>query len=165
MEESVPVKKENIVQIDPSDFKVAEVEASPPVGVKEEMFPVGETAMAVPAQEEIKEEVRLPDTIEKLQETIPMAAEVLQETSPVKIIVRVRSVLKVRAKPSINGEVVGSLKNNDIRVLVKEVEGWYKVEHIDGRTGWISQRYSHKIDDGSNIMNMIVNNHQVVSLL
>ena len=91
------------------------------------------------------------------EETKAMMAEVERETSmsegesgvaPIKIIVKVNSLLKVRSTPSLNGKVVGSLKNNDVRVMVNEVEGWYKVEHMDGRTGWISQKYSHKINGG-----------------
>ena len=91
------------------------------------------------------------------EETEAMMAAVERETTmdevedinaPVKVIVKVNSLLKVRSTPSLNGKVVGSLKNNDVRVMVKEVEGWYKVEHMDGRTGWISQKYSHKINGG-----------------
>jgi hypothetical protein len=91
------------------------------------------------------------------EETEAMMAEVEREiampeasdmAAPVTIIVKVKSLLKVRSTPSLDGKVVGSLKNNDVRVMVKEVEGWYKVEHMEGRTGWISQKYSHKVNGG-----------------
>ncbi|MGV7221435.1 MAG: SH3 domain-containing protein [Nitrospinales bacterium] len=83
----------------------------------------------------------------EVEAEIPMA-EVEEGSAPVKIIVKVNSLLKVRSTPSLGGKVVGSLKNNDVRIMVKEVEGWYKVEHMDGLTGWISQKYSHKMNGG-----------------
>ena len=144
------------------EVKVAPVEASPPVLAKARPAPAVGTEMAAPFLPEKRAVARLPETIARPKTVVPIAAKVAREKLLVKIIVQVRSSLKVRARPSLNAKIVGRLKNNDIRVLVKEVNGWYKVEHIDGRTGWISQRYSKKFDDGSDIINMITDNHQAV---
>jgi hypothetical protein len=113
-----------------------------------------------PSTEMVTPEVEIPaepvPTVTE-EDTEAMMAEVKAEipmeeddqvSAPVKIIVKVNSLLKVRSTPSLDGKVVGSLKNNDVRIMVKEVEGWYKVEHIDGMTGWISQKYSHKVNGG-----------------
>ena len=144
--------------------KFAAVEASPSVVEKEEILPAVVAKMADLSPAGIKEEASMPETFARKQDAVPMVAEVLHDKTPVKIVVRVRSFLKVRSEPSLEGKVVGRLKNNDIRVLVNEVEGWYKVEHIDGRTGWISQRYSHKVDNGSSILHKIPVYRQVASL-
>lgn len=112
-----------------------------------------------PTSEMEAPEVEMSDPVPTVtqEETEAMMAEVEREIAMpevesgnalVKVIVKVNSLLKVRATPSLNGKVVGSLKNNDVRVMVNEVEGWYKVEHMDGLTGWISQDYSHKLNGG-----------------
>lgn len=168
-EELAAVQETNGMRPDVPPETVPAVEAPAPAAEEEEPLPetVIEKAaneMAEPPQAE-SEEARLPETASKTQSAAPMAAEVRRSSVPVKVIVKVRSYLKVRSKPSLDGQVVGRLKNNDIRVMVKEVEGWYKVEHIDGHTGWISQRFSRKINDGSEIINMTTDNFKVVSYL
>jgi hypothetical protein len=143
--EPTPPAKEMVTKVEESRI-MGDVDSLP-------LAPTGEiatTEMENPA--EVSESV--PTVTE--EETQAMMAEVEAETvmavktvsAPVKIIVKVKSLLKVRSTPSITGKVVGGLKNNDVRIMVKEVEGWYKVEHMDGRTGWISQKYSHKMNDG-----------------
>ena len=72
---------------------------------------------AEPPQAE-KKEAPLPETTAMKVEEAPVVSKaIFDNASPVKIIVKVRSSLKVRSKPSLDGKVVGSLKNNDIRIL------------------------------------------------
>ena len=111
-------------------------------------LPLAPTGEVEPPKMEMPAEVSEPEPVITNEETEEMMAAVERETAPIKVIIKVNSLLKVRSTPSLNGKVVGSLKNNDVRVMVNEIEGWYKVEHMDGRTGWISQKYSHKMNGG-----------------
>jgi hypothetical protein len=140
----------------PAEEMVAKLE-QPPVMGHVDSLPLAPTSEVEPPEMEIPSELNEPAPTVTEEETKAMMAEVEAEIpmeevesgiAPVKIIVKVKSLLKVRSTPSLTGKVVGSLKNNDVRVMVKEVEGWYKVEHMDGLTGWISQKYSHKMNGG-----------------
>jgi len=142
-------------QMSPTEDMFAKVEPRAKGDV--DKLPLVSTSEVETPEMEMPAKINEPVPTVTKEETKAMMAEVERETSmsegesgvaPIKIIVKVNSLLKVRSAPSLNGKVVGSLKNNDVRVMVNEVEGWYKVEHMDGRTGWISQKYSHKINGG-----------------
>jgi N-acetylmuramoyl-L-alanine amidase len=64
------------------------------------------------------------------------------------------SALNVRSTPSSQGQVLGSLKRGDMRPLLEETGEWYQVELPDGQSGWVSQKFSGKMDvDPSFIQN------------
>ncbi len=73
-------------------------------------------------------------------------------TTVVVITVKEGSSLRVRAAPSSQGMVLGSLKNGDMRPLLEELGDWYQVEFQDGQSGWVSQKFSSKMDLGSNVI-------------
>ncbi|MCH7651483.1 MAG: SH3 domain-containing protein, partial [Nitrospinae bacterium] len=73
-------------------------------------------------------------------------------TTVVVITVKEGSSLRVRAAPSSQGEVLGSLQSGDMRPLLEELGDWYQVEFQDGQSGWVSQKFSSKIDVGSNVI-------------
>ena len=73
-------------------------------------------------------------------------------TTVVVITVKEGSSLRVRAAPSSQGEVLGSLQSGDMRPLLEELGDWYQVEFQDGQSGWVSRKFSSKIDVGSNVI-------------
>ncbi len=67
-------------------------------------------------------------------------------TTVVLIKVPEGSSLNVRSVPSSQGTVMGSLKSGDMRPLLEETDEWYQVELQDGQSGWVSQKFSGKMN-------------------
>jgi uncharacterized protein YgiM (DUF1202 family)/cytochrome c-type biogenesis protein CcmH/NrfG len=67
-------------------------------------------------------------------------------TTVVVIKVPEGSSLNVRSSPSSQGQVLGSLKRGDMRPLLEETGEWYQVELQDGQSGWVSQKFSGKMN-------------------
>jgi uncharacterized protein YgiM (DUF1202 family) len=63
------------------------------------------------------------------------------------------SSLNVRSAPSSKGQVMGSLKSGDMRPLLEENDEWYQVELKDGQAGWVSQKFSGKMNLDSSFVN------------
>jgi len=75
-------------------------------------------------------------------------------TTVVVIRVPEGSSLNVRSAPSSQSQVLGSLKRGDMRPLLEETGEWYQVELRDGQSGWVSQKFSGKMNlDSSFIQN------------
>jgi uncharacterized protein YgiM (DUF1202 family)/Tfp pilus assembly protein PilF len=74
-------------------------------------------------------------------------------TTVVVIKVPKGSSLNVRSSPSSQGQVMGSLKSGDMRPLLEEADEWYQVELQDGQSGWISRKFSGKMDVDSSFLN------------
>ncbi len=70
----------------------------------------------------------------------------------VVITVKEGSSLRVRSAPSSQGDVLGSLQSGEMRPLIEESGDWYQVEFLDGQSGWVSQKFSSKMDVGSNMI-------------
>ena len=66
-------------------------------------------------------------------------------TTVVVIKVPEGSSLNVRSAPSSQGQVMGSLKRGDMRPLLEEKDEWYQVKLQDGKSGWVSQKFSGKM--------------------
>ena len=66
-------------------------------------------------------------------------------TTVVVIKVPEGSSLNVRSTPSSQGQVLGSLKRGDMRPLLEEKDEWYQVKLQDGKSGWVSQKFSGKM--------------------
>ena len=62
------------------------------------------------------------------------------------------SSLNVRSTPSSQGQVMGSLQSGDMRPLLEEADEWYQVELPDGQPGWISRKFSGKMDVDSSFL-------------
>jgi uncharacterized protein YgiM (DUF1202 family) len=73
-------------------------------------------------------------------------------TTVVVIKVPKGSSLNVRSSPSSQGQVMGSLKSGDMRPLLEEADEWYQVELQDGQSGWISRKFSGKMDVDSSFL-------------
>ena len=73
-------------------------------------------------------------------------------TTVVVITVKEGSSLRVRSAPSSQGEVLGSLQSGDMRPLLEELGDWYQVEFQDGQSGWVSRKFSDKMEVGSNVI-------------
>ena len=73
-------------------------------------------------------------------------------TTVVVIKVPKGSSLNVRSAPSSQGQVMGSLKSGDMRPLLEEADEWYQVELQDGQSGWISRKFSGKMDVDSSFL-------------
>jgi uncharacterized protein YgiM (DUF1202 family) len=67
-------------------------------------------------------------------------------TTVVVIKVPEGSSLNVRSSPSSQGQVLGSLKRGDMRPLLEETSEWYQVELQNGQSGWVTQKFSGKMD-------------------
>ena len=50
--------------------------------------------------------------------------------------------LRVRKTP--NGTEIAKVNIGDKMPFLEDVEGWYKVQLVDGKTGWVSKEYSSK---------------------
>lgn len=67
----------------------------------------------------------------------------------VEIIDTPTGYLRIRATPSASGELLGEAKPGE-RFRYLETDsgtGWYKVEYLDGKEGWVSNKYSKIIED------------------
>jgi len=73
-------------------------------------------------------------------------------TTVVVIKVPAGSSLNVRSSPSSQGQVMGSLKSGEMRPLLEEADEWYQVELHDGQSGWISRKFSGKMDVDSSFL-------------
>lgn len=73
-------------------------------------------------------------------------------TTVVVITVKEGSSLRVRSAPSSQGEVLGSLQSGDMRPLLEELGDWYQVEFQDGQSGWVSRKFSDKMEVGSDVI-------------
>ena len=73
-------------------------------------------------------------------------------TTVVVSTVKEGSSLRVRSAPSSQGEVLGSLQSGDMRPLLEELGDWYQVEFQDGQSGWVSRKFSDKMEVGSDVI-------------
>jgi uncharacterized protein YgiM (DUF1202 family) len=66
-------------------------------------------------------------------------------TTVVVIKVPEGSTLNVRSTPSSKGRVLGILKRGEMRPLLEETREWYQVDLQNGQSGWVSQKFSGKM--------------------
>lgn len=74
------------------------------------------------------------------------------KAEPVKVIITLNnpdSSLRVRAKPNTGSPVLIGIKHGEIRPLVEENKGWFKIEYEPGKTGWVSKKFSKKLKPGT----------------
>ena len=87
-----------------------------------------------------------PENAVTLETDVEATPSQLAKVQLVKVVVRDDQYLKVLDQPSIKGKVVGKLEKDDVCVLLNEIEGWFQVKYTGGNTGWISQRFSEKMN-------------------
>lgn len=54
--------------------------------------------------------------------------------------------LRVRAEPTINAIETAKVKPGEEYTLIEEVKDWLKIEHQEGKEGWISSQYAQKVE-------------------
>jgi len=93
-------------------------------------------------------EASLPVPKEKKVNRSTSAKKASKEMVTTVVVIRVPegSSLNVRSAPSSQGQVLGSLKRGDMRPLLEEKGEWYQVELQNGQSGWISQKFSGKMN-------------------
>lgn len=52
--------------------------------------------------------------------------------------------LRVRAEPSVNASESARVNPGEKYEVMEEKEGWYKIQYIEGKMGWISSEYTKK---------------------
>ena len=62
------------------------------------------------------------------------------------------SSLNVRTSPSPQGQVFDSLKSGEMRPLLEEADEWYQVELQNGQSGWVSRKFSSKMNVDSSFL-------------
>lgn len=85
---------------------------------------------------------------EKKADTKKASAKQSNEMVTTVILIKVPegSSLNVRSSPSPQGQVVDSLKSGEMRPLLEEADEWYQVELKSGQSGWVSRKFSSKMD-------------------
>jgi uncharacterized protein YgiM (DUF1202 family) len=82
--------------------------------------------------------------------TAPWAPKEKESNEMVTTVVVIKvpegSSLNVRSAPSSQGQVLGSLKRGDMRPLLEEKGEWFQVKLQDGQAGWVSQKFSGKMN-------------------
>ncbi|QPJ61129.1 MAG: SH3 domain-containing protein [Candidatus Nitronauta litoralis] len=59
------------------------------------------------------------------------------------------SSLRVRAEPNTKSPVLTGLKHGQMRSYVEENKGWFKIEYAPGKSGWVSKKFSRKLEPGT----------------
>ena len=114
---------------------------------KEDEFPEGEPMLD--AEPDIMDEP--PAKKMKMSEeksTIkkpPVKATAVKPIKKVKVTTKTKS-LNVRADPSNKAEVVAQLPTETIISMFQETGKWYQIEYLPGKKGWISKKYSKRVN-------------------
>jgi uncharacterized protein YgiM (DUF1202 family) len=96
----------------------------------------------------------LPAPQEKKADPKKASAQQSNEMITTVILIKVPegSSLNVRSSPSPKGQVLDSLKSGDMRSLLEEAEEWYQVELQNGQSGWVSRKFSSKMNVDSSFL-------------
>lgn len=115
--------------------------------------PVSEIPPGAPAGDMTGQEpgaVELPPVEPTEQTEVEPAPAAKRE--PVKVIITLGnpdSSLRVRAEPNTGSKVLTGIKHGEIRPLIEENKSWFKIEYAPGQAGWISKKFSRKLEAGT----------------
>ena len=100
-----------------------------------------EFKLAPLAETEDVEEDSLPPEAEEIDEQKDQMLEILDTPT---------GYLRVRAEPSTGSSEVGRVDPGKTYRLIEEntTAGWYKIEYIEGKEGWIAKQYAKKVGEG-----------------
>lgn len=94
--------------------------------------------------------------VEEVEEEVPTEEvseeEVSEETKEMlEILNTPTGYLRVRAEPTTSSEEVGRVEPGKTYLLVEEdkAAGWYKIEYVEGKEGWIAKQYAKKVGEAS----------------
>ncbi len=82
--------------------------------------------------------------ISPIQNNFP--EEVAQAPKRQVKIVTSKDPLRVRQSPTSDSKVLATVAKGSLVPLVKEENGWYKIELYGGEMGWVSKKYSHLVE-------------------
>ncbi len=157
-----PVVEEPVLEESPVDPEAdrASIEESPVMeeDAVGEVTPetVPEPVAQTPAQVEPDKETQVPDEEpSELTEIEPAPVKEPEAKAPKKYQVVITlgnpdSSLRVRAEPNTKSPVLTGLKHGQVRSYIEENEGWYKIEYAPGKSGWVSKKFSRKLEPGTN---------------
>jgi len=96
----------------------------------------------------------LPTPQEKKADPKKASAQQSNEMITTVILIKVPegSSLNVRSSPSPKGQVLDSLKSGEMRPLLEEADEWYQVELQSGQSGWVSRKFSSKMNVDSSFL-------------
>ena len=83
-------------------------------------------------------------TISPIQNNFP--EEVAQAPKRQVKIVTSKDPLRVRQGPTSDSKILATVAKGSLVPLVKEENGWYKIELYGGEMGWVSKKYSHLVE-------------------
>ncbi len=138
--EETPAKESAPIE----ESSVMEEEAVGEVAPEPQAEPVVET----PAQIETSIE---PSEMTEVEPSAPKEPEAntAQKFQVVITLNNPDSSLRVRAEPNTASPVLIGLKHGQVRPLTEENEGWYKIEYAPGKSGWVSKKFSRKLEPGT----------------
>ena len=114
---------------------------------KEDEFPEGEP-MLDPEPDIMDEPPAKKMKMSEEKSTIkkpPVKATAVKPIKKVKITTKTKP-LNVRADPSSKAEVVAQLPTETIIPMFQETGQWYQIEYLPGKKGWISKKYSKRVN-------------------
>jgi len=135
----IPVQPLEVPRSDEQKIEIAtQPEPKPATGV--DLFPSLESKDS-PAEPVVASPV---PTISPIQNNSP--AEVARVPKRQVKIVTSKDPLRVRQSPTPDSKVLATVAKGSLVPLVKEENGWYKIELYGGEMGWISKKYSHLVE-------------------
>ena len=133
LEETIEIVTEPPAPLIPAPSEPAEPEpvVEPPPVVEEPPPPPAIAPQLVVPSEPVPERTAEPERV------FPKVVEV----------VKVKTRLNVRSDPEIRGgNIMYKLKLGERVPVLRENEGWYQVEYVPGKSGWISKSYSKLLE-------------------
>ena len=133
LEETIEIVTEPPAPLIPAPSEPAEPEpvVEPPPVVEEPPPPPAIAPQLVVPSEPVPERTAEPERV------FPKVVEV----------VKVKTRLNVRSEPEIRGgNIMYKLKLGERVPVLRENEGWYQVEYVPGKSGWISKSYSKLLE-------------------
>jgi uncharacterized protein YgiM (DUF1202 family) len=116
---------------------------------KEDEFPEGEPMLDPepdiidePPAKEMKQKISGEKSAMKKPSVKPTAVKPVKK---VKITTKT-TPLRVRTDPSSKAEVVAHLPTATIIPMYQETGQWYQIEYLLGKKGWISKKYSKRVN-------------------
>jgi len=76
-----------------------------------------------------------------LELTISEVINIVSKNQGIKIKINVPS-LRVRSLPNANGKIITSVQSGKEYQVIEQQTGWYKINYIAGKTGWIMSQYT-----------------------
>ncbi len=135
----IPVQPLEVPRSDEQKIEIAtQPEPKPATGV--DLFPSLESKDSPP--EPVVENPA--PTISPIQNNFP--EEVAQAPKRQVKIVTSKDPLRVRQGPTSDSKVLATVAKGSLVPLVKEENGWYKIELYGGEMGWVSKKYSHLVE-------------------